>query len=443
MVAVIRVPALIKRVSEKVASAGKTRQKMASKRSLQVVNEHFEPFFNAGLSSAALLRQPLRVFAVWLMALVLAGCGEKPQPLLMTSGDNYPDNLSQWQILSINGNSMELADTVVPYELNTPLFTDYASKLRTLWIPQGQQASVVDDEIQYPVGTVISKTFYYPVANGATLQASEGEKSLFSPEKGLPLDKVRLVETRLLVHQEDGWVALPYVWNEQQTDAVLEWAGDSMQLTVTGIDGSTEEKPFAYIIPDANQCAGCHAEDDSRQAVKPLGPKIRHLNRNFTYAYGEENQLTHLIKAGLLTGLDDVKSASQNALWPNGRPDETLAHRARSYLDANCSHCHNPKGAARTSGLFLTMDTPLDATLGLCKRPIAAGKGAGNRPVDILPGHADQSILTYRMETLEPGEMMPELGRSLSHTKGVALVSEWINQMDSDDNPCAGGGYSY
>ena len=387
----------------------------------------------------------IKMFPVWLLALVLAGCGDKPQPLLMTSGDNYPDNLSQWQILSISGGSLELADAVVPYELNTPLFTDYASKLRTLWIPEGKQATVVDGEIQYPVGTIISKTFYYPIASGSVLKASEGEETLFSPDNGLPMDKVKLIETRLLVHQDDGWVALPYVWNEQQTDAVLEWAGDSMQLTLSGIESSiddaTKETPFTYIIPDANQCAGCHAEEDSRQAVKPLGPKIRHLNRNFTYATGEDNQLSYLTKAGLLTGLDNVASAPQNALWPNGRPDETLAHRARSYLDANCSHCHNPNGAARTSGLFLTMDTPLDATFGLCKRPIAAGKGAGNRPVDILPGHADQSILTYRMETLEPGEMMPELGRSLSHAKGVELVSQWINQMDSEGEPCAGGGY--
>lgn len=101
----------------------------------------------------------IKMFPVWLLALVLAGCGDKPQPLLMASGDNYPDNLSQWQILSISGSTLELADSVVPYGLNTPLFTDYASKLRTLWIPQGKQATVVDGEIQYPVGTIISKTF--------------------------------------------------------------------------------------------------------------------------------------------------------------------------------------------------------------------------------------------------------------------------------------------
>ncbi|MFK0571295.1 SO2930 family diheme c-type cytochrome [Endozoicomonas sp.] len=385
----------------------------------------------------------IKVFPVLLLALVLAGCGDKPQPLLMTSGDNYPENLSQWNVLQISRKKITLPESVIPYDLNTPLFTDYASKLRTLWMPEGKKARVVDGEIQYPVGTIISKTFYYPVSgsNRTVLLASEGDQSLFNPKEGLPLEQARLIETRLLVHQEEGWIALPYVWNEQQTDAVLEWAGDSKQLSVTGINDSKEETPFTYITPDANQCAGCHAEDDNRQVVKPLGPKIRHLNRNFTYASGEDNQLAYLIRNNLLDGLENLTGAPQNALWPNGRPGETLANRARSYLDANCSHCHNQQGAARTSGLFLTMDTPLDARLGFCKRPIAAGKGAGNRPVDILPGHADQSILTYRMATLEPGEMMPELGRSLSHGKGVDLVSEWINQMDPDAFPCVGGGY--
>ena len=96
-----------------------------------------------------------------------------------------------------------------------------------------------------------------------------------------------------------------------------------------------------------------------KKDIQPLGPKVRHLNRDFDYADGTRNQLDYWVKVGVLAL--DVKSESlpKNALWPVARKEETLEHQARSYLDANCSHCHNTKGAGNTSGLFLTLDTPL------------------------------------------------------------------------------------
>ena len=35
----------------------------------------------------------------------------------------------------------------------------------------------------------------------------------------------RLIETRVLLHRPEGWVALPYQWNAEQTDAKLVLAG--------------------------------------------------------------------------------------------------------------------------------------------------------------------------------------------------------------------------
>ena len=109
--------------------------------------------------------------------------------------------------------------------------------------------------------------------------------------------------------------------------------------------------------------------------------------------------------------------------------------RARAYLDINCSHCHNRDGAADTSGLYLTQDIALGEASGRCKLPIAAGGGTGNLPFDIVPGHPDDSVLVYRLGSTDPGAMMPELGRSLRHDEGVALVREWIQNMDGS---CAG-----
>jgi hypothetical protein len=36
------------------------------------------------------------------------------------------------------------------------------------------------------------------------------------------------------------------------------------------------------------------------------------------------------------------------------------------------------------------------------------------------------------MESTDPGVMMPELGRQLVDERGVALIRQWIAEMDAD-----------
>lgn len=110
----------------------------------------------------------------------------------------------------------------------------------------------------------------------------------------------------------------------------------------------------------------------------------------------------------------------------------SLNDRARSYLAANCAHCHNPVGPADTSGLDLSLDAEDLRAVGRCKPPIAAGSGTGGRIFSIRPGDPDGSIMPYRMASTKPGAMMPELGRSLAHDEGVELIRAWIAEMDGD-----------
>ena len=326
----------------------------------------------------------------------------------------------------------------MPYTLNSALFTDYAQKLRTVWMPEGTTARYGEDSFEFPVGTVLSKTFYYPTEdrpagqNGSVLLARAPETVAVSSVEsgsGLDLSRVRLLETRLLVKRDTGWVALPYVWNADQTDATLEVAGTIERvhlLTSSGeavLDGADE---VPYIVPDANQCAGCHATDHTAGDVLPVGPRARHLNRDFPYADGSANQLERWLEAGYL---DRVPSdAPRLADWK----DETLPldERARAYLDINCGHCHNPNGPADTSGLFLDVDTMDKRQLGVCKPPVAAGRGSGDLFVAIEPGKPDESIMTFRMASIDPGEAMPELGRSTVHKEGVDLIRQWIASLD-------------
>ena len=102
-------------------------------------------------------------FSAW--SLLLVACSESPP---VFHDIERPLRLSDWQLFTVDANELVPSESSVVYQPNNPLFTDYAHKLRTLWIPQSLQAEIVDDEINYPVGSVLSKTFFYPRTSSTT-----------------------------------------------------------------------------------------------------------------------------------------------------------------------------------------------------------------------------------------------------------------------------------
>lgn len=371
------------------------------------------------------------LFGLWILvlAVLLASCRGTQAPVQFHASGN-PEKLSDWNLLQVANGRLSLNAGVVPYDLNTPLFSDYAHKLRTVWMPTGVAATFEPEKtIDFPVGTIISKTFYYPrsTATGDVAGAVLGndQPAPPMPADGMPLADLRLVETRLLVRREDGWVALPYVWNAEQTDAVLARAGDEFPLDLRRDDGPSER--FTYVVPNSNQCAGCHATDNKARRIEPIGPKARHLNRDYDYGQGLENQLAHLQRIGYLKNLPTPTQVARLADWRDSQ--QPLEQRARAYLDINCGHCHSPDGPANTSGLMLDIATRDTLRLGLCKPPVAAGQGTGDHLFDIVPGKPSESILSYRLGSTEPGAMMPELGRGTRHDAGVALIEAWIASL--------------
>lgn len=356
----------------------------------------------------------------------VAGC-ERRQQVILHQPNAVPEALSEWHLLTVQKDALTLNAGVVPYDLNSALFTDYAHKLRTLWLPDNSSVRYGEEAFDYPLGTILSKTFYYPKdADGTLLRTADYSRD-FSGQ-GLNLNQVTLVETRLLVKRSDSWQPLVYVWNQAQTEAVLEIAGDAQNLQMVDIKGA--RNAFTYIVPNTNQCAACHMDDQQQKILRPLGPKARYLNKNYRYQHGSENQLAYWQRLGWLHGLPQASAIPRAAEYNNA--DLTLEARARAYLDINCGHCHNPTGSADTSGLMLHRGELNRRRLGLCKPPIAAGVGTGNRLFSIAPGSPEESIVTFRMESTDPGAMMPELGRSLIHDEGVTLLREWIASMPGD-----------
>ncbi len=297
------------------------------------------------------------------------------------------------------------AEGVIPYDLNTPLFSDHAQKHRFVYVPEGKTAAYdAAEAFEFPVGSALIKTFAFP---------ADLEK---------PDEDVRLVETRVLLKHEDGWQTWAYVWNDAHTDAELKIAGAKVPLTLAGTaDGQVS---FTYSVPNKNQCKGCHALSGG---IVPLGPKARNLNRNIAYEGGEENQLAHWSSTGILSGAPSPEDAPAVPDWRDEMAP--LEARARAWLDVNCAHCHRREGPASNSGLFLTYWETDPVALGIGKRPVAAGRGSGGHEFDVDPGDPDGSILIHRVGSTEPGVMMPELGRVLEDTAAVELLRAWVSSL--------------
>ncbi len=336
---------------------------------------------------------------LWTLVLVVASCSppftSNNEPVFYA--DSNPGLLSDWNLFSGANHSLKpLSDNTLVYSLNSSLFSDYADKFRTISLPANTRARLDSDgSINFPNGTIISKTFSYPE---------------------------QLLETRLLVKRETGWEALPYVWNNQKHQATLKRTGAIIKLKNSG--GNI---PANYIVPNTNQCAGCHQLNQSIKQIEPIGPNIKNI---------PVEQLQEWIDTGYLTisnGLSLVQVANNNAINVNWQ-DVSLPIdvRARAYLDINCGHCHSPTGPGDTSGLYLNNSDVKKVRLGVCKAPIAAGQGTGGNLFSIVPGQPENSIMIYRMNSTDPGAMMPELGRTLAHLEAVELLSNWIKAMEGD-----------
>ena len=303
-------------------------------------------------------------------------------------GNSIPRTLEEFGFF-IHADAQIPTPGVVPYELNTPLYSDGAAKLRFAYVPAGSQA-IANDEglIAFPVGSALIKTFAF----------GEG-------------DQRRLIETRVLLHREDGWLALPYKWNEEQTEARLAIVGGRLDIDTP--DNGT----ISYLIPNKNQCKQCHSVEDT---VVPIGPKARNLSSQW---------LSDFAAAGHLDRVPEGRDTMP--VWSD-RNEVSLDSAARDYLDVNCAHCHQPGGKASNSGLDLRWEQDDPTAIGVRKRPVAAGQGSGGLNFSIVPVDPSRSIMVHRMASENPGVAMPELGKTTIDVEGVETISQWIASMASE-----------
>ncbi len=340
------------------------------------------------------------------------GCGSEPAkqpPPPPPPPPSIPyETLSEYGLFAGNLSDLTPAAGVIPYDVASPLWSDGAQKQRFIVLPEGQRVTFGAEETwNFPNDTMIVKHFAFP------------------RDRREPNGALQHIETRLLIRDTsdpEGFTAHTYVWNDEQTEAVRKVAGKHIMLDYIDETGAAASQE--YIIPNTNQCGNCHERND---VYESLGLVTMQVNFDLDDGGAIKNQLTRLADAGLFDAPLPALATLPALSDPSGL--DPLEARARSYLHANCSHCHRPGGGGGASGLVL-LRSEMDATNhGICKTSVAAGSGTGSLMYDIVPGKPDQSIMIYRMGSTDPEIKMPEIPNLLPDKAGIQLISEWIASL--------------
>ncbi len=343
---------------------------------------------------------------IFVLAILHLACGPKQALVLQLPEEGqYFDLLSDYGIIASGSHGYEVNKQLIKYEVINELFSDYAEKGRYVFVPEGKTATLKRDGFfDWPEGSIMVKNFGY-----SDEQLDEGG---------------RLMETRLLIKDPSEWKAISYIWDKDGKDAIMSKVGDVFPLAINH-EGAAQS--FDYVVPNKNQCKSCHNHNEK---IDPLGFKFANLNTSIRVDGSISNQIAYLESKGIIE-INNFQDSIETMIDYKDE-EKDIQDRALAYLDINCGHCHRPEGPGNTSGLFLQYNETRSNHLGFCKGPVAAGKGSGGRTFDIFPGRADSSILYYRMSSVDPGIMMPEVGRSLAHKEGLSIIKEWIDGLEYD-----------
>jgi uncharacterized repeat protein (TIGR03806 family) len=294
------------------------------------------------------------------------------------------------------------ADFLIPYTVNSPLWSDDAVKTRWFVLPANSVIGfTATGEWKFPAGSVFVKNFDLPVDDA-------------NPQI------LRRLETRLLVRDTNGYVyGASYKWRADNRDADLVTTGTNEDITIAGTNGIRIQKWF---YPGRQDCLTCHTPASGGV----LGLKTRQLNGVFKYPDGvTANQLLTLGHLGIFdAAFDGEKIFRYPRLVNVTNTSAALQLRVRSYLDANCAMCHRPGGA----GAFFDarFDTPLKKQ-SLINGPVANQFGITGARV-VIPGETNKSILFRRISMTGAGQM-PPLARNLVDEKAVAVIGRWISTL--------------
>ena len=328
-------------------------------------------------------------------------------------GAQPPATLSQVGAFS-NLATLTPRSGLIPFNVNSPLWTDGASKQRWLALPNNGVADTAAEQItfaetgswQFPKGSVLVKQFDLPT------------------DERNPAIRRRM-ETRFLVHGEDGvYYGITYRWRADGSNADLLPDGDSVSVPITTSTGATRSQTWSF--PSRADCRTCH----NAGAGRVVGMRTPQLNGNFTYpATGRtDNQLRALNHLGIFSpAILESAIAGYSRSVPVADTTAPLEHRVLSYLDANCAHCHYPGNPANQSAGFDTrLATPL-AQQNIVNGAVLYDLGIANARI-IAPQAPGNSVMLSRL-SVNGLHQMPPIGRNTVDSAAVSTLTAWINAL--------------
>ena len=298
---------------------------------------------------------------------------------------------------------------LIPYSVNSPLWSDGAAKERFLALPgNGQIEFAEEGPWQFPEGTVLVKTFFLERKTG---DASTSQR----------------IETRLLTLQKSQWHGYSYAWNDEQTEAFLvPAAGQDREFIFTN-------RKQTWHIPSRAECMVCHTEAGGFA----LGVNTLQMNREHNYGAATDNQLRTLEHLGVFrwpgktTGFPKPPEMLGRLVSPHDAGAE-LALRARSYLHANCAHCHSLNGGGNAlMDLGFTKDEEGMRILGV--KPQHDTFNVKDALL-VAPGDPERSLIYLRVAKVGRGRMPPLSTRAVDE-QAARLIAEWIKKLGPKETP--------
>ena len=354
-----------------------------------------------------------------------------PAPPPSADAPKFPRKLSETGLFS-STKDLTPAPGLIPYSVNSPLWSDGAIKQRYLALPDDskieynrmiypQPAPAAPRGWKFPDGTVIVKTF------------------LLEMETGNP-ESLRRLETRLLHHtrlpgtDETGtqfWSGYVYVWNDEQSDAhLLDAGGADLDLTIKDAAAPGGSRDQTWHFPSRAECIGCH----TTPAKYVLGVNTLQMNKDHDYGGVIANQLSTLEHLGVFTEPLPWPPEHLPRLYDHRDEGVPLDVRARSYLQSNCAHCHMKWGGGNAD--FQVLFTLPPEEFGTIDVPPAHGDFDIPDAQLLAPGDPERSLIHYRMGKLGLGRM-PHIASNVVDEQAVDLIHDWIKQLPSSTDSAA------